>query len=198
MRKLKFYIVTGLCGAWLAFSPATRAAEAGSYLNIDAGVNFVHDITIMGTEIDMDPGFRVGIAPGLILNRALALEFETGFIYNEPDGAGDEWVGHVPLMPSLILRHDFENGLTPFLGVGAGGTVSFIQAEFIETESDVTFAFAWQAQTGLRYRINDNLDLGAVYKYLGVLDPEFELFGVDFEVENVHNHFIGIQFNLDF
>ena len=174
-----------------------QAADAGSYLNIDAGVNFVHDISIFGTEIPMDPGFRIGIAPGMIINDFFAVELDTGFIYNEPEDGGDEWFGHVPLIAQAIFRYDFEGGLTFFGGPGVGGTASFIEADAgFDTDSDTTFAFAWQAQLGLRYQIGDNLAIGGVYKYLGVHDPEFDLFGVDFEVENVHNHYIGFQMNL--
>ena len=198
MRK-EIYRFISIIGTCLVSTGAIQAASPASYLKFDAGVNFAQDISINGFDIEMDPGFRVGIAPGVILNDLLAVELETGFIYNEPK-ASDEWLGHVPLLVNFILQHDFDFGLTPFGGVGLGGTLSIIEAEdgFGGSETDTTFAFAWQAQAGLRYRLNDQASIGAVYKYLGVNDPEFNLFGIDFEVENVHNHYIGVQFNFNF
>jgi opacity protein-like surface antigen len=191
--------LVGLASAvCLMAMPQVKAAEQGPYLNVDAGVNFVHDISIFGTEIEMDPGFRVGIAPGFNVNNFFGVQFETGFIYNEPEGGSDEWFGHVPLVAQAIFRYEFD-AWTFFGGPGLGGTLSFIEADAgVDSDSDTTLAFAWQAQLGLRYNIGDNLAIGGVYKYLGVLDPEFELFGTEFEVENVHNHYIGVQLNMAF
>ena len=198
MRKL---IAASIVGLGLLFAPFSDAAETGSYLNFDVGVNFAHDISIFGSEIPMDPGFRIGIAPGININEFFAVELDTGFVYNEPEASDQEWFGHVPFIAQAIFRHEFDGGLTIFGGPGAGGAVSFIEAEDIiggGTEDDTTFTFAWQFQTGLRFQINENFGIGAVYKYLGLLDPEFELFGVDFDVENVHNHYIGVQFHMGF
>lgn len=195
MHKHIYRLITVGGLVWLTSASGIQAADSGSYLKLDAGVNIAQDISIFGTDIELNPGFRVGIAPGVILNDLLAIELETGFIYNEVDGPGDEWFGHVPLLANLILKHDFDNGLTPFGGIGLGGTLSIIESG---SENDTAFALAWQAQAGVRYRFNDQLSLGGVYKYLGVNDPEFDLFGVDFEVENVHNHYFGVQVAFNF
>jgi OmpA-OmpF porin, OOP family len=196
LKKSLISLVPALC---LMATPQVKAAEGGSYLNFDAGVNFAHDISIFGTEIEMDPGFRFSLAPGMYFGEFFAVELETGFIYNEPDGGGDEWFGHVPLLVNGVFRYDLEGGWTPFVGAGVGAAISFIEADAgIADDSDTAFSFAWQFQTGFNYAIGDNLGIGAVYKYFGVLDPEFELFGATFEVENVHNHYIGVQLNMAF
>ena len=180
---------------WLTSAGGVQAADTGSYLKLDGGANIAQDVSINGFDLELDTGFRFGIAPGVILNDLLSVELETGFVYNEFTDSGGDWLGHVPFLVSLIVQRNFDFGLTPFIGVGAGGVMSIID---VADENDTSFAFAWQGQAGLRYNFNEHTSVGVVYKYLGVNDPEFELFGIDFEVENVHNHYIGAQFNFNF
>ena len=40
--------------------------------------------------------------------------------------------------------------------------------------------------------------MGVVYKYFGTGSPEFELFGEEFKLRDIHNHYVGLQMHYDF
>ena len=194
----------------LFITTSSHAALASKgYFNFDAGLNLAQDVDVevpgFGEATGgLDPGFRVSTVGGYILNDLLSLEVETGFVYNELEDF-DGWLGHVPILGSLVFRYECECGLTPFIGVGGGGAVSIFQetVQFFpglgsETETDTDFVIAWQAQAGLRYRVNEALAVGFLYKYFGTDGPEIDSFGFTRDIEINHNHYLGLQLNYRF
>lgn len=183
----------------LVAASSDAASDSKLYFNFDAGLNLAEDVDVefpgFGEATGgLEPGFRVSTAGGFILNDLLSLEVETGFVYNDLEDF-DGWLGHVPILGSLVFRYECECGWTPFIGVGGGGAVSifeetvrFSPTSTSETESDTDFVIAWQGQVGLRYQVNEALSVGFLYKYFGTDGPEIEMFGVTRDIEINHNH----------
>jgi opacity protein-like surface antigen len=192
-------IVTGMALA----AADGHAAERGFYVNFDAGANWVPDFEVSfdggaETDVDLDTGFRGGVAFGYNLNRFFGLELESGFLYNEADGA-DAWLGQVPLIASVIFRHDNPSRFVPFVGAGAGGVAAIVSLEEGDAdEDDSDIVFAWQFQGGMRYKISEHSSLGIAYKYLGTDSPEFSLGASDQDFDVIHNHSVVATFNLAF
>ena len=207
MRRGVFYrwVRGGVYGAVIGCSCfALRAAEPGAYFNFDAGVNLPQEtevtLTIPGLgsaqgDLEFDPGFRFGLEGGYRFTEMVGLGLETGFIYNELKSA-DTRLMHVPILANLVFR--FENSATvvPFVGIGAGGTVSMIEGG---GDSDSDVVPAWQGLAGLQFKLSDALSAGITYKYLGINGPEFEDDGGGVvEFDTIHNHSILASLNWSF
>lgn len=199
----------------LASGVSLRAADTGGYLNIDGGYNYANDLSVeaSGTEqtatgtFDLQSGFWVGVGQGFILNRFLALELETGFVYNPIDGENvaefEAWYGHVPLMLSAVYRREFDNGLAPFIGIGGGGSVGIFNLDVTTEdltirETNVKVVPAGQAFAGLRYQFNDRISLGVIYKFFATTESNYDIRGLRFDFDPVRNHFIGLRLSVSY
>ena len=188
------------------------AADPGSYLRIDAGVNIVNDIDFDAfggsASLELDPGFRASVAAGCRFTPVIAAEVETGFLFNSVDeisGPGgtlslsDSGFSQVPILANVIFRFENQSPFVLFAGAGAGGVVSSLSVDDAGADdSDSDFVFAWQLQAGAHYKISDTVSLGLSYKYLGTDGPGLDIEGVEFDVDSVHNHAIMGSFNWAF
>ena len=196
---------TIVCAAAVAVGFSLSRAEAqegSSYFHFDVGPNLLQEIhqefsTGFERDLDFNLGVRANLSQGFNLCAWSALELESGFSYNELKGS-DDWLGQVPLLASLVLKYDASCGWTPFIGFGGGGSISIANTALAHNDTDLSLVFAWQGQAGLRYRLGHDFGLGLVYKYFGTTAPEFELFGDEFELKNIHNHYVGLQLHYDF
>ena len=198
-----------LCGlAAVGLTTGTYAAESGNYFKLDVGPNYVGETTQeflnppFTRDLDWNIGVRASVAEGFALNRFLALEVESGLIWNELDESVD-WIMQVPLLANIVLRYECKGGFTTFVGAGGGGAVFMANTTVIDDDSDATLVPAWQAMAGLNYNVGSNLSIGLVYKYLGMANPELELtlFGQitqKFKFHDIHNHYGGLQLTYNF
>ena len=182
MKRTLIILSLGIAGLWLT-SPAI-GADSGTYFHFDAGPNVlqkIHQVFDAGLERDLDfnTGVRISIAQGYNLTPWAAVELETGFSYNEMKHS-DDWLGQVPILASAVFKYDSSCGWTPFVGVGGGGAVTLAKTALFHNDSDYYLVAAWQGQAGLRYRVNQDLEIGLVYKYFGTTAPELEVFGETF------------------
>lgn len=157
------------------------------YVGADLGGTVMHDATvneffgpISHTKIRFDPGIHAGFVGGYQFTDWFSLEGETGVYANQVDSidgasfSGNEWVEQIPLLANVRLQWP-SNGrcrLTPYVGGGAGGSVSIFDFENDFTlngvegrGSDADLVFAYQAFGGLRYAITENIDIGIEYHY---------------------------------
>jgi opacity protein-like surface antigen len=181
-----------------------RAAEPGAYFNFDAGVNLPQETEVtvrvpaLGSargDLEFDPGFRFGLEGGYRFSEMIGLGLETGFIYNELKST-DTRLMHVPILANLVFRFENSSPVVPFIGVGAGGTVSMIEGE---GDSDSDVVPAWQGLAGLQFKLSDAMSAGITYKYLGINSPEFEDDGgAVVEFDTIHNHSILASLNWSF
>jgi len=185
-----------------AAQAADEPQDSGHYFKFDVGLNYTGDLHQnfqnfpLERDIEMNLGVRGSLAEEFVLNRFLAIELEAAAIWNELDGSYD-WLMQTPLLANLILRYECRGGWTAFVGVGGGGAGVIAKTSALEHDTDFTIVPAWQASAGLNYKFGNGMRLGLVYKYLGMSDPELELTiqGVTqrFKLEDIHNHYGGLQ-----
>lgn len=84
-------------------------------------------------------------------------------------------------MLNVNYRYDLNPKWRIDLGLGAGVVVSTFDISYStgasNTESSAEFGY--QAIVGTSYHINQNVDLGLTYKYLGTLDQNFGALATD-------------------
>ena len=191
-----------MVGAVSVWSTARgTAADAGPYLNVGAGVNIINDVDedSGSATAAFDPGFRIGVAGGYQFTPMISAELESGYLFNEFEDAADSTVSQIPFLANVTFRFENSSAFVPFIGVGVGGVASILTIDDIISEDDDSdVVFAWQAQAGVHYRINDNMSAGITYKYLGVDGPEFELGGGRVGFEVMHNHSFMASFHWSF
>ncbi|HEV2209308.1 MAG TPA: outer membrane beta-barrel protein [Verrucomicrobiae bacterium] len=199
MHKVVFGVwwAAGIMGAiWLASEAPSRAAGEGPYLNAGIGAAFMEDFDVTFPDaagtIKTDPGerFTLGVGYTLYSSSAFqaAVQFETGVIHNsihsltyfDYEAPADGDVYQVPFLADLV--YTFPVGrLVPYIGFGGGGVYRRTQLDnldglpFGETVSETDGAV--QGMAGLRFRLNDHNELGAVYKYLATFPQQDSFVG---------------------
>lgn len=190
MRKL--FLVAAL-GSVVAASPALARDNSG-YIGVDGGVMKVENIDLDferdGTSIDnlftldMSTGFDVDLIGGydfgmfraegeLGYKRASVDEIRVSQIYapTASDLSADGRARVLSGMVNLLLDFGDENGLSGFLGGGAGvartklrGDVTGSGLPGSTSFSGTDRGFAWQGLAGIRMAVSNNLDLGVKYR----------------------------------
>lgn len=172
------------------------------YLNADLGGSLLQSMSVknLGARIGFDAGIRADVSFGYNIVNQLAVEFETGVIWNSINDSGPQIISPVadranlrqfPLLVNLIFKVPLRCGLTPYIGAGAGGDFSTLELSrgssfnsFDHHTSDTDVTFAYQGMAGLKYALASNMDIGVGYKFLGSLDHRY--FGDD---PNLYVHF---------
>lgn len=187
--------MTGLA-CLLGAAPAAQADHAKSwYFHSGAGLNFATEVN----DEELDLGYRLGVGVGYHLTHNLALEFDTGWLYNsfsDFDGS----LTHVPFMANAVYTYPIKDGKWEVYGGGGiGGSYSILTVEEIGLDdSDGDITFAWQLMAGVRYNFQDNMSLGAGYKYLGSTGGDYDIDGVGLDLDESHNHSFSVTFNWRF
>jgi opacity protein-like surface antigen len=223
MRSLKPILLIGCAGLAIFAIPLNAAQdhedyERGFYFRGDIGPAETEDTEVRSfvgpvskVKIEFDTGVRVGAAGGYSFCPWFALEGEIGWVYNEVDTilggiAGDARVMQAPFLGNAVLQYKNSTGLTPFIGAGAGVSISILQlddatsgAVSVEGTAGDT-VFAWQAFGGLRYDFNKRLGIGIMYKYLSTDDAEWDVQGAaqDIEFEGMQTHSLSVVVTFQF
>ena len=193
-----------LVGAlWMWSATQGKAADQGLYLNLGAGVNIINDVDedAGSASAAFDTGFRLSVGGGYHFTPMISAEIESGYLFNEVEDAGDTALSQVPFLVNAVFRFENSTSFVPFIGAGVGGVATFLTIDdFISgsEDDDSDVVFAWQAQAGVHYRINENMSAGITYKYLGIDGPEFEFGGGTFGFEAMHNHSLMASFQWSF
>lgn len=139
-------------------------------------------------ELHFNTGIRFELGGGYHITDWLAAEFETGVIYNSVDSVdaaglssgGELDLSQVPMLVNVVFSLPNETGFVPYVGGGVGGAFSVLYADYFAlgpNTADGSFSdvvFAWQGFAGLRYDFNENMSLGATYKYFAAESPTWE------------------------
>ncbi len=196
---IKRSLIAGL-GCLLCAGANLNAQNTGFYVKADAGGNLTQDIdvkeflgaTLSGTKISLDPGFRAGIGAGYQFVDWAAAEVELGFMgnyINDMTGAThihDAMIGNVPFLVNGKLQ--LPTGrcpVKPYIGAGVGFSETFFDVDSLEfrdalghtygiSGSDSAAVFAWQAFAGLKYALNEQMDVGVEYRYFQAESPSWE------------------------
>ncbi|MDB6125950.1 MAG: hypothetical protein JWQ71_4943 [Pedosphaera sp.] len=181
--KSKLNYLTASAAAFVITTASLQAKdEPGFYAKVDGGGALQQSFKINNSDVAFNPGFRTDIGFGYNFCKAFAVEIEGGSIWNSFDKVGgipltsheEGDLYQYPFLAKAILKLPFENGLTPYIGGGLGGVASTLHLKnsfFDEGSSD--FGFAYQAEAGLKYAINQNIEVGVGYKFLGASGYNF-------------------------
>jgi len=183
------------------------SAQQSVYLATDLGLNVASDVdtsvpatgggSFSGTT-EFDPGFRLGAAIGSRFGPWLAIELESGFLYN-PISRSQSWIGNLPLLGNIVLRYENESGWIPYIGGGAGGSLLLVTIEEDGVEEDDSdLAIAWQGFAGIRYKVSERFAIGIGYKYLQTTETKFTIRNSEVDLEETQNHSFGVTFTWDF
>ena len=180
------------------------------YFGADAGLALQQDVTVKdtgGAKISFDPGLRLDVAVGYHFTEALAAEFQTGVIYNSIDkygGVSLSSVGvssdlyQIPLMANVIYKLPVGRTVTAYLGAGVGGVYSDFYTDVYGYGVGIhttDFTFGYQGIAGVKYAINDRMDLGIAYKFLGTTDHDL---GSGAKSDGTMTHSVLVAFTLKF
>lgn len=176
---------------------ADFSKDTGFYASGEVGPSFMPDFQSsrfgFPGSFRMDTGLRASAELGynfLATSRfTLGGEFESGLIYNRISHVrdagsplslrGDYY--QAPLLNNLVLRLHPNSFVTPYVGVGGGGDCSWARIDKpgfygSETHSDRVDP-AVQGMGGVRFRLNDRMDVGLGYKYLAAFPNEGKYIG---------------------
>lgn len=214
---MKTYLLAALLVASSAFGQGRPAPDIKGFFRGDIGPALTKDFDTRffpgagSVEIELDPGFQLGIAGGAEFGPFFALGFETGFVINGIDDIEgftdvDGYVSRVPFLVNAMFQFKNNSGLTPFIGAGAGGAATGItlddaDAPTVEVDGSAgDVGFAWQAFGGLKYELNDQISVGIMYKYLWSDDGEWEVDDAvqDIEFEGLRSHSLSAVVSFTF
>jgi opacity protein-like surface antigen len=172
----------------VVLTPApVKAPEHGIYFNADFGLALAEDAefkqapdALSGDDIEFEPGFRMNVGGGYRFTEWFSAGGEMGFVMNGIDDV-DAYVTQAPFLANVEFRIPNRSAIVPFFGGGPG--VSFTGISVYDDEingsnldgSASDAVFAWQVYGGARVRLQDNMWLGAAYKYLEVDSPSWDV-----------------------
>lgn len=177
-----------------------RAQEwsPGGYLNAYGGANLMNDIAVttgVQSYKGADIGYRAGLAMGYEFQPWLGLEFETGFQENSLKDLHSSSVKAMPLLVNAVFRYRNASRIVPWLGVGAGGAVSTLDAP---AGADISLVFAYQATLGVEYELTPQLRAGLLYKFFGTADQDYSIAGSHVQAKDAYSHFLGANLSWNF
>jgi opacity protein-like surface antigen len=193
--KFQYPIALTICIiVLLSLLPAQSQVKGRGYFDGDIGGSIMPDADFeeyfgnpiaSGSEVEFDPGFRMGLRAGYGVTDWFAAELETGLMVNSIDSISgatesDAFMSNIPCLVNARFQLSQFDRLTPYFGVGVGFSVTTLDADNIAfgggwLEGTMsTVEFAYQGFAGLRYNFNDNMGVSLEYRYFATTEPEWE------------------------
>lgn len=187
--------------------------KQGWYIGAGAGVNFLQDndakIGATTNRIEADPGFLLDGSIGFGFESQLRPEFEIAYRRNTVDKVSGTGAGtstgnfdSVAFMGNLFYDFQTNSGVTPYLGIGAGGAlIGANDAGRVfggNLFNNSPFEFAYQGIAGLSYELSERWDVTADYRYFATLDPEYKTAAGGFKTNEAeyrnHSFLLGLRY----
>ncbi|HEV2456024.1 MAG TPA: outer membrane beta-barrel protein [Verrucomicrobiae bacterium] len=168
-------------------------------------------------RVNYDVGFAFDGAFGWAFNKYVGLDFDTGYIWGRMNSvqnyqANGSTMANVPLLADLTISLPIPHtNIVPYIGGGAGGAVSILDAHNFTypptgdyadgSESDLVFAY--RAFAGVRFMLGPNVSLGVGYQYFATGNPTFTYTGyllpdLNTEFQGVRTHSIMFTLHANF
>lgn len=196
----------------LAGCPILLKAEDNAerfYVHADIGPVFIQDLTLHTSfgrsATHFEPGVRGDAAIGYNLSDSLAVETETGVLWNRVNSfngfsASGTDLYQIPLLENLLYRIHLKHGWTPYVGGGVGADFTVFKTSVISRSglpesaggNDVTLGF--QAKAGISYAISPNADIDFGYKFLGSLQHDWDVAGFRYKSDDIYTHAVLVSF----
>jgi OOP family OmpA-OmpF porin len=210
------------CAAAGAAMAEDATAGGGWYLSVFAGAGFLQEYDVHYSytyttgatinngisENDTNPGFIVGLAAGAEVMPHVRAEVEASYsrntadtqVFPTPPPAKYQATGQTEIYN--ILGNAWYDigigaGFSAYAGGGAGiGIVDArsARASAPDEYDDTDVGFAFQGGAGLRYAIDESLDVDLGYRYRGVLDVtlDSEFAGQSNRSTDIFGHFVQL------
>jgi opacity protein-like surface antigen len=206
---------------WTQSSQDSSDWTQNLYANLDAGVMFQQSTTLYQStstpkEATFNPGFRGDIALGYNINKSLAVELDSGVLWNSIDKVGGVSLSSipypfnasfdtytVPLLANIIYKVPLKGSLSPYVGVGVGGAATIASYTVGGNNvGDYNFVVAYQAEAGLKYNLTKNVSLGIGYEFFGMANPRWyfnsNLVSNHIKEDGFYTHSILVSFTWNF
>jgi opacity protein-like surface antigen len=199
MRHLTIF---GALGALALASPAV-ARDHGHYIGIDAGLLMPND-----TEFDYDSSDELGIEHNNGFDLDLFAGHDFGFVraegelswkrathdsyFDESDSIDGDGDTDVRSIMANVLADIGNDKWAFYAGGGAGYAVVRHELDFGQS-SDLDLkdgGFAWQAIAGVRFAMNEMIDIGLKYRYFDTQKLEDDNLDFDFTSHSIMASFI--------
>ena len=205
-------VMTVFGGLAVSQSAGIAGEERGFYVGADVGGTIAESVSLKefpgtspGGDVKFHPGARLSLNGGYRFNNWLSLGAETGYMFNTVKGA-DIALSQTPFLGNVEFRIPNESPLEPFFGGGPGFSVTVITLDDDSlnggTDVDGNAAdavFAWQAYGGVRYKINEKMSVGILYKYFEADASSWDVGGtaqdIRFGRARVHSFSASFQMN---
>ena len=191
------------------------SAASGPYVSSQLGLAFLGDNDmsygpITGT-MEFDPGFEFNVAGGYNFGM-FRVEGEIGYQKNSIDkvngcfegGFGGICVSDVSSSGNVTILSFLANGyfdfvnrtaFTPYITAGIGEArikINDFKIERVKIGDTADTVLAYQVGAGVAYAVNKNFTIDLKYRYIAMVDPEFE--GMDAEIA-IHHVYFGLRYN---
>jgi len=183
------------CLAWSAMAEENSSLDKRWRFRFDIGGTFPEEATLTdfggpvtaGEELKLSPGLQFDLASGYRLTPWLSLEGELGFTFNSVDSVGNWSYPNSELWQMLMMVNvvvEYPRGpVVPFAGFGAGGVLSTLSfgnfydyygySSYDGAGND--FVPALQAFGGVRFQINEQWNLGVIYRFLATDSQQWDV-----------------------
>jgi opacity protein-like surface antigen len=169
--------------------------------------DFTDSATPASGDVELDNTLNFAGALGLRINHNIRVEAEIAYQKANMDRMDISNTGSFKLGGDLegwtyLLNgyYDFDLGyknLIPFITAGVGIAVHDVEIDdisgFAADALDSDWGFAWQAGSGLKYRIKDNLAFTGSYRYLGSTEMGFDSYDIDFSSHEIR---LGLEYDI--
>lgn len=211
----KTFLISAILFVFTMLPGVSCGASSGPYLSGHVGMAFMgdNDISknygILNVEGDMEfePGYELILAGGYKW-QMLRLEGEIGYQRNSIDSingcVGPVCVSDVSssgdastlsFLANGYVDIDNQTSLTPYITAGIGLAKMEVNdlaiAGFHIGDSEDTI-WVYQLGAGVAYDINDHFAVDFKYRYLAMLESEFD--GVDTDID-IHSIYLGFRYN---
>lgn len=192
------------------------APTSKMYVAAEAGAAWQQNINAHGSgEVKFDTGFRGDVIFGYNFSESFAAELETGVIDNSISSIAGNTLSsfgasastyEIPILVNAIYRLPLKGGWTPYVGAGVGGAATYLTAKNVplfgfssnSSYSSTDFTFAYQATAGLKYAINETMEVGIAYKFIGTTDHSWSANNVNFDTDGTMTHAMLANFTWKF
>lgn len=188
------------------------------YARLNVGGLYQQDTTLYQSTIPSQTatfnlGLKGDIALGYDINESLAVELDTGVLWNSMDKVGGTSLSSigqsldtytVPFLANVVYKFRTKGPWSPYVGVGAGGAAAIISFDTgglaPTTVSDYTFVFAYQAEVGVEYKLSRNASVDIGYQFFGMSDPKWFLSEIPDHVKEggFFTHSLAVSFTWTF
>jgi len=217
--KIPIVLAVAVVSAWSAAAEDIKiftdtgsiggGSTNGLYLSGDAGMSIMQNMTSEGSVIQYHVGPRVDVRAGYALPQNIAVELQGGFAYNgwsatdnrsiAPGNSANVWTA--PVMANGVYRRSFNDRWQAYGGLGAGVLISTLNISepggpLNFTSTDCTFGY--QAMLGVNCLIDEHLEWGVGYSFLGSLDHHWNDQSMGLKASPTYMHSILVSLTYRF